>query len=80
MTTLWSHPIVMGQNAKWRARAYFKRDGLKRETVNAMVEGMGCGLNPCLLCLLHWQGGSLPLAPPGNLKFTIPSTNSFCDF
>ena len=23
------------------------------------------GLNPCLLCLLHWQVGSLPLAPPG---------------
>ena len=23
------------------------------------------GLNPYLLCLLHWQGGSLPLAPPG---------------
>ena len=22
-------------------------------------------LNPCLLCLLHWQAGSLPLAPPG---------------
>ena len=22
------------------------------------------GLNPCLLCLLHWQVGSLPLAPP----------------
>ena len=21
--------------------------------------------NPCLLCLLHWQAGSLPLAPPG---------------
>ena len=20
---------------------------------------------PCLLCLLHWQAGSLPLAPPG---------------
>ena len=49
MTTLWSHLIVMGQNAKWRAHAYFKRDGLKRETVNAMVEGMGCGLNPCLM-------------------------------
>ena len=38
--------------------------------------GMGChallqgifltqGLNPCLLHLLHWQEGSLPLAPPG---------------
>ena len=23
------------------------------------------GLNPCLLCILHWQMGSLPLAPPG---------------
>jgi len=23
------------------------------------------GLNPCLLCHLHWQVGSLPLAPPG---------------
>ena len=22
------------------------------------------GLNPRLLCLLHWQVGSLPLAPP----------------
>ena len=21
--------------------------------------------NPCLLCLLHWQAGSFPLAPPG---------------
>ena len=23
------------------------------------------GWNLCLLCLLHWQPGSLPLAPPG---------------
>ena len=23
------------------------------------------GLNPCLLSLLHWQAGSLPLVPPG---------------
>ena len=22
------------------------------------------GIEPCLLCLLHWQAGSLPLAPP----------------
>ena len=38
--------------------------------------GMGChallqgifptqGLNPHLLCLLHWQADSFPLAPPG---------------
>ena len=26
------------------------------------------GLNPCLLCFLHWQAGSLPLAPPGKLS------------
>ena len=25
------------------------------------------GLNPGLLCLMHWQVGSLPLAPPGKL-------------
>ena len=23
------------------------------------------GSNPCLLCLLHWQAGSLPIVPPG---------------
>ena len=23
------------------------------------------GSNPCLLCLLHWKVGSLPLPPPG---------------
>ena len=26
------------------------------------------GLNPRLLCLLHWQVGSLPLAPPGKTE------------
>ena len=25
------------------------------------------GLNPHLLCRLHWQTGSLPLVPPGKL-------------
>ena len=25
------------------------------------------GSNPCLLCLLHWQAGSLPLPPLGKL-------------
>ena len=24
------------------------------------------GLNPCLLCLMHWPADSLPLAPPRN--------------
>ena len=31
------------------------------------------GLNPHLLCLLHWQMDSLPLAPPG--KPFYKSTN-----
>ena len=22
------------------------------------------GPNPCLLCILHWQAGSLPIVPP----------------
>ena len=30
------------------------------------------GLNPCLLHLLHWQVGSLPLAPPGK-----PQTSTY---
>ena len=45
--------------------------------------GMGChfllqgifptqGSNPRLLCLLHWQAGSLPLAPPGKARMYLP--------
>ena len=29
------------------------------------------GSNPCLLCLLHWQAGSLPLAPPGKPSWEV---------
>ena len=34
---------------------------------HALLQGIFLtqGSNPCLSCLLHWQGGSLPLAPPG---------------
>ena len=28
-------------------------------------------LNPCLLCLLHWQVGSLPLEPPGSPVYAL---------
>ena len=49
------------------------------EILQARNTGMGCnflllgifptqGLNPHLLCLLHWQAGYLPLAPPGKPK------------
>ena len=35
---------------------------------HALLQGIFLtqGLNPSLLCLLHWQMGSLPLASPGN--------------
>ena len=29
------------------------------------------GLNPHLLCLLHWQAGSLPPVPAGNLHWRL---------
>ena len=40
------------------------------------------GSNHCLLCLLYWQVGSLPLVPPGKLLtlcsvFTVCSLSAF---
>ena len=39
---------------------------------HALLQGIFLtqGLNPCLLCLLCWQEGSLLLAPPGKLYHT----------
>ena len=41
---------------------------------HALLQGIFStqGLNPCLSCLLHWQAGSLPLAPPGKTHFAPP--------
>ena len=37
------------------------------------------GSNPCLLCLQHWQAGSLPPAPPGKpFIFVIPVKTVKC--
>ena len=36
--------------------------------------GPGIEPNPHLLCLLHWQAGSSPLAPPG--ESNVPSIES----
>ena len=33
------------------------------------------GSNPRLLCLLHWQASSLPLAPPGKPSLNYVSTD-----
>ena len=35
------------------------------------------GLNPGLLCLLHWQAGSLPLAPPGHFPLCPQSQRQY---
>ena len=35
------------------------------------------GLNLCLLCLMHWQAGSLPLLPHGEL-FLHVTYNQYC--
>ena len=35
------------------------------------------GIEPGLLCLLHWQAGSLPSAPPGKPFFLLRGTSIF---
>ena len=35
------------------------------------------GSNPCFLCLLHWQAGSLPLVPPGKPTVNIGASVNF---
>ena len=51
-------------------RLLCSRDSTGKNTgvgCHALLQGIfpTQGSNPCLLCLLHWQVGSLPLAPPG---------------
>ena len=38
------------------------------------------GLNPYLLCLLQWQAGSLPLAPPGKPCLNIMQAGQDVNF
>ena len=38
------------------------------------------GSNPCLLCLLHWQTGSLPLVPPGKPPLKLLNYVLLCCF
>ena len=38
----------------------------------AMPSPRGSSLNPCLLSLLRWQAGSLPLVPPGKPRPQAP--------
>ena len=45
---------------------------------HALLQGifLAQGSNLCLLCLLHWPAGSLPVGPPGKPRTTIWSRNS----
>ena len=64
--TLWTvahqAPLSMG----FSRQEYWSR-------CHALLQGIFStqGLNLCLLCLLHWQAGSLQLAPPGKPMFYI---------
>ena len=54
----------------WPARLLCPWDSPRKHTrvgCQALLQGIfpTQGWNLCLLCLLHWQVGSLPLAPPG---------------
>ena len=61
--SLWSYGLQS-------ARLLCPRDSPGKNTrvgCHALLQGIFLtqGSNPCLLHLLHWQAGSLPLAPPG---------------
>ena len=62
-TTLWTvaHQTPLSRDSPG------KKTG---EGCHALLQGIFLtqGSNPYLLCFLHWQVGSLPLAPPGVLR------------
>ena len=47
--------------------------GLTRQECWSGLPYPSPGIKPGLLCLLHWQSGSLPLAPPGKSVLMILS-------
>ena len=56
----------------WRAWLLCPRDSLGMNTgvgCHALLQGIFLtqGSNPCLLCLLHWKAGTLPIVSPGKL-------------
>ena len=46
---------------------------------HALLQGIFTtqGPNPCLLCLLHWQAGSLPLVSPRKPNLCISYSNMY---
>ena len=64
--------VVSDSAAPWTARLLCPWDSPAKNTgvgCHALLQGIfpTQGLNPSFLCLLHWQGHSLPLAPPSSL-------------
>ena len=58
-----AHGILQARILEWVAIPSFREIFLTQ------------GLNPYLLCLLHWQVGSLPVAPPGLYTFKWQKKN-----
>ena len=70
---LFSHSVVSNSlrpHGLWPARLLCPWDSPGKNTevgCHVLLQGIfpTKGSNPCLLCLLHWQAGSLPLTSPG---------------
>ena len=56
------HEISQARTLEWVVMPSFKGSSRPRDQ------------NPLFLCLLHWQAGSSPLAPPGNPIWSSDST------
>ena len=78
-----SHSVVSNSlrpHELWPTRLLCPWDSPGKNTgvgCHALLQGtfLTQGSNPCLLSLLHWQVGSLPLAPPGKPNGSLPKLN-----
>ena len=66
----------------WTHQAHLSMGFSRQEYCSALLQGIFLtqGSNPHVLCLLHWQVGPLPLAPPGNyrMKWSEVKVAQFC--
>ena len=69
MTFVWNYLFKkkMGHKSKIKTKIYYPSRGvcMLAKSLPSRLIFPTQGPNPGFLCLLHWQAGSLPLAPPG---------------
>ena len=69
----YGHGILQARILEWVAMPSSR--GSSQPRVQTLVFFFFFFPNPCLLCLLHWQAGSLPLGPPVNPYFSLMFPN-----